>query len=140
MNIKDKQVIRVYGEPLNRGKGLFLLKGGRNLVVPTYGKGFKMNISTSIKLYVIESEFVEYSVFSTPVLIDSEGNITFREKVSHLKSLTDLDGVNDGTSSIEINGDNLCTSKAGTFIGKNGENVKLLSKYLGKIKIKSKKG
>ena len=36
LNITDRKVIRVYGEPTNRGKGLFLLKGGRSLRVPAY--------------------------------------------------------------------------------------------------------
>ena len=89
---------------------------------------------------IIESEFVEYSTFSTPVLIDSKGNITFSEKVLHLEKIQDLNGLNDGSRvPVLVEGDTMYTSKRGAFIGRGGSSIKLLSKYLGNITVKGAK-
>jgi len=135
MNINDKIVKDAYGEVINRGKGLFLVKKtSKNDGVIPFTNGFRLRISTNKRLYIIESYFVDFKVKS-PVLISHDGTILESEcSVKQLRYLSDLNGVNDGTIDMRVTGNNLYTSKP-VFIGVKGSNVKLLAKYLGKVNV-----
>jgi len=136
MNIKDDTVKNAYGEIKSRGKGLFLYrKNSRKEVVPSYSDGFEVKTSTNQSFHVFESYYVEYDAFSCPVLILKDGKITSTGVNRQIKDVKDFDGISDGTNPIRVRGNILYTSKPSLFIGRGGSNVKLLSKYLGKLKI-----
>jgi len=116
-------------------------KTSRRDELPILEESFTLNISTNKRLIIGVVGQYAYAVGShaqTAVYPVINGLVQKNAHVLPIEKLSDLNGVNDGSSNISVIGNTLYTDKVGSWIGKGGANVKMLSKLLGRVEIKKK--
>jgi len=132
-----EQLKPYYGEIIWEARKLCLYrKTNRNNTLPPAIDGFLINISTNRKIYIFEADVALFQNSRAINVGKDKYYTTTGFKI--LENLSDLDGLYDGSSNIEIEGNTLYTDKPGSWIGKGGAHVKLLSKYFGRVNIKKK--
>jgi len=126
-----------YGEKIYEGRKLCLYRRTNSKDdVPPMLDYFELKLSTNQKLYVFEADIALFENCRAIIVGVDQYYSGVGFKI--IDSLEDLDGLYDGSSEINIDGNTIYTDKPGSWIGKGGANVKLLSKYLGRINIKKK--
>ena len=126
---------------LSTQKALVMFKKtSRRDELPTLEESFTLNVSTNKRLIIgVVSQYAYPTGKHAPEAVyPVVDGLVQRVHVELITSLSDLNGVNDGSSNISVIGNTLYTDKVGSWIGRGGANVKILSKILGRVEIKKK--
>lgn len=126
---------------------LGMKRDSRKNEFPIFSESMTLNISTNMRLklglvnhYCYSDNFNANRAIYPIVMSTNRVKQVHRVDFDIIERLEDLDGMYDGSSDVVVLGNTLYTDKPGTWIGKGGANVKMLSRALGcRVNIASKK-
>jgi hypothetical protein len=130
-----EQLKPYYGEKLFEGRKLCLYqRTDRREDIPPMLDHFELKLSSNRKLYIFEADIALFE--NCRAIIVGKNQYYSGVGFKIIDSLEDLNRLHDGSSRVNVKGNTLYTNKPGSWIGKGGSHVKLLSKYLGRVNIK----